>query len=233
MKKGYFITIDGGKGIKKSTQSNRLYNYLWNKKIKSYVVKGTSSTETSDKIFSILMDNDLSELANTCLITACKENIFDEIILPKINDGITVILERSDISTLALQGYAGGIRIGLIKELINLSRKKIKPDLSIIIDIDPLIGLSKESYPDKFSEKGIEYHRKARKGYLEIAKDMIKQDYNSCVLIKYGDRDENRIHTEIIKAVENKLLNRFCPINFENKQKNLENLSLNLLLNWV
>ena len=146
MKRGYYITIDGGKGAKKNTLIKDLYNYFWEKKnIRCMCIKDPAYTEVSEKAMNLMLDNDLSPLANLSLITAARIDTFTNIVIPKIEQGITILSERSANATLAYWGYAENFNYEIVKKLNELSMQELKPDISIIIDIDPKIGLKNDS----------------------------------------------------------------------------------------
>jgi dTMP kinase len=123
------------------------------------------------------------------------------IVRPNLEKGINVISDRFADSTRAYQGYGGRGNLEQIEKIILESTEGVSPDLTFIIDINPIIGLSKEVEYSSFSEEGLDYHQRVREGYLQIAKENPKR----CVVIPYLDGKID----EMQKSILSEILRRF------------------------
>jgi len=105
------------------------------------------------------------------LYMAARAQIVKEQILPALRQGKIVICDRFIDATIAYQGYAGGIDIGVIKNIGRLVTKGVRQDLTFLLDIDPAKGLKRAGKArDRIERKSLAYHRKVRNGYLAIAR---------------------------------------------------------------
>ena len=95
-----------------------------------------------------------------------------EVIRPHLSQGRIVICDRYAPSSVAYQGYARGLDIRLIEAANAIATQGLQPDLAVLLDIAPEIGLSrKPGRRDRFEEKGLTFHQKVREGYLKMAAD--------------------------------------------------------------
>jgi len=88
------------------------------------------------------------------------------VIGPHIDAGGTVICDRYADSSLAYQGYGRGIEIDLINRLNGFATHGLWPDLTILIDVDPAVGLARQAERTRMEEEGIEFHRRVHDGFL-------------------------------------------------------------------
>lgn len=173
MTRGKFITFEGPEGSGKSTQAKMLYEKLLLEGHEALLTREPGGLLEAEEIRKILKGKqyDLSNLAELYLFSACREMFVSRIVKPNIEKGIHVISDRFADSTRAYQGYAGGINKDTIERLISESTGNIAPDMTVIIDVDVKLGLSKEIEDGRFSQKDLEYHEKVRQGYLTIARE--------------------------------------------------------------
>lgn len=205
MKRGHYITIEGGEGCGKTTQAKLLFEYLTNKKIKCSLCREPGGVESAEEIRKIVLNKDysLSNITELFLFEASRAEFFSNKVIPSVNEGTTIITDRSGYSTEAYQGYGGRISLELIKNLNALATFGLKPDLAFIIDINPMVGLEKQVVKDRFADKGLDYHKKVNEGYLKIA----KQEPERFVVIPY-ENGISKIQEQIIKNVEEKLFKK-------------------------
>lgn len=203
MSRGSYIVIEGGEGCGKTTQAELLHNYLKEKNIACYLGREPGGIKAAEEMRKILKHNkeDISPIGELFGFEFARTEFFDKIIIPKLDTGINVISDRSGYSTIAYQGYGGGIDLDCIKLMNNISMKGIKPDITFIIDIDPGLGLEKEVVKDRFSEKGLEYHKRVRQGFLDIAKPNSKR----CVIIQYQEGNPDKMQNEIRQHIKTRL----------------------------
>jgi dTMP kinase len=185
MKRGNYFVIEGGEGCGKTTQAEMLYNFLKEKNVPCYLGREPGGIKSAEEMRNILKHNkeDISPIGELFGFEFARAEYFDKVVIPKLNEGITVISDRSGYSTLAYQGYGGGVDLEQIVLMNKIATRNIEPDVAFIIDINPEEGLAKELVKDnRFSEKGLEYHKRVRQGYLDIANE---NENENCVLVKY------------------------------------------------
>lgn len=171
--KGIFITFDGPEGCGKSTHSRLIVEYLRSKGKRVLHTREPGGTKIGEYIRNILLDqrnHGMSVMTEAFLYLAARSQIVNEIIKPALKAGKIVICDRFQDATVVYQGYAGGLDIKLLNELGKIARGGINPDLSIFLDIDSRLGLSRAGRKDRMEKKSIAFHRKVRNGYLALAK---------------------------------------------------------------
>ena len=181
MKKGKYIVFEGGEGCGKTTQSKLLYENLTKKGYSCIHIREPGSTKEAQKLrLRLLNSKRLSVNGERILFARARYSLFEQVIIPALNEDKIVLSDRSFYSTLAYQGYGSEYPIKYLENLIDVATFGIKPDLAIMIDIDPKIGLKKEINPDRFARKLFEYHKRVNQGFLQLAKDN-----KECILIPY------------------------------------------------
>lgn len=180
--KGVFITFEGGEGSGKSSQARLLANYLENSGYDVEVTREPGGTGIGDAIRAILLNPDLSEMGNITellLLAASRAQNVYERIKPALERGAIIVCDRFIDSTLAYQGYGRDFDINLLKSLNSLATCGVMPDLTILLDLAPEIGLerskaldkaeAKEGEGDRFEQEDIDFHRRLRRGFLDLA----------------------------------------------------------------
>lgn len=203
MKRGKLIVIEGGEGCGKTTMSQLLYNNLMSQKVLCYHGREPGGIESAEDMRRILKNPDyqissISELFGFCF---ARSEFYYRKVIPELESGKLVILDRSGWSSEAYQGWAGNVPLEQIRLLNNLATRGVQPDLGFVIDIDPRIGLKKESERDRFSSKGLGYHNKVRQGFLEIA----KREVDKCIIVEYRAGDIDGTFNEIRGYIKNRL----------------------------
>ena len=184
-KKSFFITIEGGEGCGKTTQSKLLKKYLEDKGFKVVLTREPGGSIVAEQIRNILLNpsfkvNPLSELM---LYEASRAQHLEEIIKPNLKKGFIVICDRFIDSTLAYQGYGRGLDKNIIKKLNDIASCGITPDITFYLDVDPKEGIKraksvnkgKLTGGDRIEKESIKFHNKVRKGFLDLAKKYSKR----------------------------------------------------------
>jgi dTMP kinase len=170
-----FITFEGIEGSGKSTQAKLLAEYLRGKGLSVVLTREPGGVELSERIRSILIDpsSDISPKAELFLFLASRAQHVSELILPALRRDQIVICDRFADASVAYQGYGRGLDIRMIRKLNDWAICGIRPDLTLLLDLSPEIGLRRvrlSSTLDRIEEEDLEFHRRVRKGYLEIAR---------------------------------------------------------------
>lgn len=175
LKKGIFITFEGPEGCGKSTHSRLTANLLKKDGYDVVYTREPGGTDLGDKIRDVLLNPkeiDIPPLVETLLFEASRAELVKKVIKPALMKKKIVISDRFNDATLVYQGYAGNVPIKDIKKAEAISTKGIKPDLTILLDIDAKEGLNKirSHKKDRMESKKLSFHRLVRRGYLDLAK---------------------------------------------------------------
>ncbi len=174
---GLFITFEGGEGAGKSTHIKRLGERLRAQPREVVMTREPGGTPGGEAIRALVVAGDVvrwSAEAEALLNYAARDAHLREAIRPALARGAIVLSDRFMDSTRAYQGHAGGCDMGLIDELDRAVVGATRPKLTLIFDLDPELGLSRAKHrggeeEDRFERKGLEFHRRLRQGFLDIA----------------------------------------------------------------
>ena len=201
MKNGLFITFEGADGCGKTTQIELLDKYLKDKGLETLITREPGAKGLGVKLREILLnyEGEVSPKAESFLFLADRAQHVDCLIKPAITEGKIVLCDRHTDSTVAYQGYGRELDIVQINYL-NLATGGLKPDLTIIFDIDVETSMQRVGKnKDRMESAGVEFFNRVRCGYLEIA----KQEPQRVKVINASDTIEN-IHNQVVELV-NKL----------------------------
>lgn len=170
--RGIFITIEGPEGSGKSTHSKLLCDFLRRRGYRVLHTREPGGTRISEAIRKILLNKNNKGMSDICelfLFLAARAQIVDEIIRPALKKGYVVVCDRFHDATLAYQGYGAGLDLKLIEEMGKLATKGLKPDLTVLLDVETKRGLRRAGVKDRIEVKSLEFHKRVRGGYLALA----------------------------------------------------------------
>jgi dTMP kinase len=174
-----FITIEGGEGSGKTTQSFLLKKFLEDLGYEVLLTREPGGTVLAENIRNILLNPALNlvALSELFLLEAARAQHIKKLILPALKDGKVVVCDRFTDSTIAYQGYGRKLDLQLINTLNLVASFGLMPILTIYIDIVPSKGLSiakknnnKVVCGDRIESESVQFHNDVRKGYIEQAK---------------------------------------------------------------
>jgi len=178
-----FITLEGIEGSGKTTQIKNIVEFFENKGYDCVVTREPGGTKIGEKIRSILLDPENRDMEPACellLYFSDRVQHIKELINPALSEGKTIICDRFFDATLVYQGYARGLSIDLIIKLHEMIAYGLKPDITILLDLLPEIGLSRaweqidngsrSGDETRFEKETLLFHEKIRAGYLELAR---------------------------------------------------------------
>lgn len=180
---GYFITFEGVEGCGKTTQIKLMSELLSDCGIRTVLTREPGGCKIADKIRSILLDADnraLSPLAELMLYAAARAQHVTEVISPALADDKIVLCDRFCDATLAYQSFGRGIERDVIDTLNLHACQGVSPNLTVLMDCDPRIGLERArlrieatSGPreERFELEELAFHQRVRAGYLQLAAD--------------------------------------------------------------
>jgi len=179
---GWFITFEGPEGSGKSTQSQLLYEYLKKAGRDVIMTFEPGGTPISNQIRGIILSRDNVKMVPECemfLYAASRAQHVAEVIIPHIEKGGVVICDRFTDSSIAYQAFGRELGYELVNSIQVSATRGIRPDLTIMLDIETEIGLERtfnkrnpnkiERSADRIEMENIDFHRKVRDGYLKLA----------------------------------------------------------------
>ncbi len=199
-KRGYFITFEGADGCGKTTQIGLVQEYFNKKNIETITTREPGGSELGVHLRKILLhyDKPVSNVAETFLYLADRAQHIEYKIKPALQDGKIVLCDRHTDSTLAYQGYGRNQDLEKIKYLNSIATMGILPDLTIVFDIETEIAQKRlNGEKDRLEAEGIEFHKKLRQGYLDIAKKEPKR-----VKVINANQSIDNVLADTIKVIE-------------------------------
>lgn len=170
-----FITFEGPDGSGKTMQINPTADFLRSRGLSVFTAREPGGTPIGDQVRSVLMNlenTSMNPRAETLLFCAARAQLVDEVIRPHLENGDVVVLDRYADSTMAYQGYGHQNDLGLIRNLLDFATGGLKPDLTLLLDIDPAEGLMRRQKNggewNRLDAYQLQYHQRVRQGYLEM-----------------------------------------------------------------
>jgi dTMP kinase len=200
VKPGHFITLEGGEGAGKTTQSALLAEALVARGIPVLRTREPGGSPGAELLRGILLggSTDWSPPAETLLHFAARAEHVAKAIRPAMQAGTWVICDRFFDSTLAYQGYGQGADRGFIVALIGLLG--IVPDRTVVLDVPESVAAERMRQrggdTDRYERLDGAFHARVRQGFREIA----AADPKRCVLLD-ASGDIQSVHTAIMTAV--------------------------------
>lgn len=212
---GLFITFEGGEGSGKTTQINRLAQALSKSGHKTITTREPGGTPEAEKIRNLLVQREggnWSPMAEVLMLFAARVMHVEKVIKPALAEDYIVISDRFTDSTRAYQGYGHGLALEDIEAINDTALHGFGPDLTIILDIEPGVGLGRSERrlaaeqfmgarsEDRFEKLELEFHKRLRDGFLDIAKKNPKR----CLVLD-AKQDMDTLSALILKEVEGRL----------------------------
>ncbi|MFM8774908.1 MAG: dTMP kinase, partial [Actinomycetota bacterium] len=169
---GLFLVFEGGEGAGKSTQSAALADYLVARDHRVVRTREPGGTPAAEAIRSILLDpanTGLDDRAEALLFAAARGDHAARVIRPALERGDIVISDRFMDSSIAYQGVGRDLGLERVAEISLWATAGLRADLTILLDVDPQIGQARVVGPDRLESEPLEWHRRVRQGFLDIA----------------------------------------------------------------
>jgi dTMP kinase len=190
-----FISLEGIDGSGKSTQAGLLAAALGPETLQ---IREPGGTEAAERIRALLADPalELDPLAELLLFLAARADLTAQVIRPALEGGRDVVSDRFADSSVAYQGAARGLGVGEAISLTDAATDGLWPDLTLLLRIDPEVGLGRAGGEDRFEAEGVELQRAVAEAYDEIAQ--IASD-RVVVIDAAGPVEE--VHARVMEAV--------------------------------
>lgn len=175
MKKGFFISLEGGEGAGKSTQNKRIVNWLSQQGKIVVETREPGGTIVSEQIRQVLLDTrnaGLNATAELLMMFAARSQLVQEVILPALADGKVIVCDRFADASYAYQGGGrelGAETVAIVEKLV---LKDLQPDLTLLFDVPVELGMKRvagRGEADRFEVESIRFFERVRKAYLDRA----------------------------------------------------------------
>jgi dTMP kinase len=165
------ISFEGGEGVGKTTQAALLKEYLEKKGRRVVSLREPGGSELSENIRKLFLSYPMDTMTELMLLLAARRNNIVSVIMPALDAGKVVIIDRFIDSTLVYQGIAGGLGIENVRNLMEITKTLIEPDLTFLLDIDPAIAYSRFIPSDRLETRGIETQKTIRQGFIDVCRE--------------------------------------------------------------
>jgi dTMP kinase len=197
---GKFISFEGPDGSGKSTQVRLLAEYLSRAGYDIVATREPGGTDTAEKIRKLLLDplnKKITDRTEVLLYAASRAQHVEELIKPALAQGKFVICDRFIDSTIAYQGFGRNLNLDLLDMVNKVATGGLLPDLTVLLDISPEVGLNRikdlrHCSKDRLEQETVDFHRRVRQGYLYLA-----EKYPQRIKIIRADESKDRIFQEV------------------------------------
>lgn len=206
-----FITLEGGEGSGKSTQLKRLAQTLEQAGHPLTITREPGGTAIGQDIRRLLLSEKSSHLdpkTELLLYAADRCQHVEEVLRPALTQGHIVLCDRYQDSTTVYQGLARGLNEQWIKACSELATGGLKPDLTLLLDISPELGLvrsqkrlqSEAKDEGRFEQEALSFHQKVREGFLALAAQEQTRFH-----VFDASQSVEALHQEIVEVVKKRL----------------------------
>lgn len=166
-----FVTLEGPEGAGKSTVARQLAATLEEQGHKTVLTREPGSGQLGQQIRALLLESDgMSQTCELFLFLADRAQHVESLVRPALAAGSVVLCDRYADSTIVYQGHARGHSVEELTELNSLATGGLKPDVTLLLDLDPELGLARLESKDRLDSEPLEFHQKVRQGFLAEAK---------------------------------------------------------------
>lgn len=190
-----FVSLEGVDGSGKSTQARLLAEALGPETL---LIREPGGTAAAERVRDLLADPELEldPLAELLLFCAARADLTARVIRPALEAGRDVVSDRFADSSVAYQGAARGLGVGEVISLTDAATEGLWPDLTVLLRVDPEVGLGRADGEDRFESEGLELQGAVAAAYEEIAK--IASDRFAVV---DGEGSVEEVHERVMVAI--------------------------------
>lgn len=199
---GHFISIEGPDGSGKTLQADRLAAALTVRGHDVLLTREPGGTPLGDQLYELLMANGgepIDPIADALLFNAARAQHVAKVIRPALAAARVVVCARYADSTLAYQGYGGGVDLDVLRQVIAIATGGLVPDRTVLLDLPAASGLRRKT-PDSHTRFetafDLAFHLRVRAGFLEMA----AAEPARWTVID-ADRDVDRVFADVLESV--------------------------------
>lgn len=206
-KGGCLISFEGGEGAGKTEQSHILEEKLREHGFEVVKLREPGGTKISEQIREVVLsakNQAITDRSEVLLFQAARAQIYGEVVLPSLEAGKIVLMDRTRDSSVVYQGMVRGIGVALIERLNKISTMNTWPDLTFLLDVSVDVGIKRRHATgkiDRIDGEDNDFHQKVRDGYLKLAD---KNDKARWFVID-GEKEIDQVSKEIWQVVALKL----------------------------
>jgi dTMP kinase len=193
-----FISLEGIDGSGKSTQARLLAEKLGPDTL---LIREPGGTDAAERIRELLADPalEVDHLSELLLFLAARADLTARVIRPALEEGREIVSDRFADSSVAYQGSARGLGAGEVISLTDAATEGLWPDLTILLRVDPEVGLGRADGDDRLEAEGLDLQRAVAVAYEEIAK--VASDR---IVVVDGEGSVEDVHDRVMEAVRSR-----------------------------
>jgi len=194
-----FVSLEGVDGSGKSTQARLLADALGPETL---LIREPGGTDAAERVRDLLADPalELDSLAELLLFCAARADLTARVIRPALEAGRNVVSDRFADSSVAYQGAARGLGVGEVISLSDAATEGLWPDQTVLLRVDPEVGLGRADGEDRFESEGLELQRTVATAYEEIAR--IASDR---MVVVDGSGEVQEVHERVMAVVRDRI----------------------------
>lgn len=213
MKKGIFITIEGGEGAGKSTLIEQLSNIMLHRGKLVMTTREPGGIPIAEQIRTVILDRshtDMDARTEALLYAAARRQHLVEKVVPALEQGQFVICDRFVDSSLAYQGYARGLGIEEVWDINRFAIQNVMPELTIYMDVSPEVGLTRiaQATDREINRLDLEqhsFHELVREGYMQL----LRQHPERIVLIN-AEQSPEKVFEDVLALIDSRFAGFFA-----------------------
>ncbi|MBC7692522.1 MAG: dTMP kinase [Methylotenera sp.] len=194
---GYFVTFEGTEGAGKSTLIQLLEKRLTQAGFAVAVTREPGGTPVAEQIRKVILHQEMDPWTELFLYEAARAEHLTHSVLPALHAGKILLCDRFTDSTLAYQGQARGLPWKVIQTLNHTATRGLKPNLTVLLDIDPAKGLLRAKDPNRFEAEGVKFQTLVRKGFLKSR----KEDPKRWMTVHAGKHSPEELADEVLARI--------------------------------
>jgi dTMP kinase len=213
LRKGIFITIEGGEGAGKSTLIEQIMNMMLQRGKSITTTREPGGIPIAEQIRAVILDRDNTAMdarTEALLYAAARRQHLVEKVVPALEQGEIVICDRFVDSSLAYQGYARGLGMDEVWAINQFAIKEVMPDLTIYMDVSPEVGLGRISQASEREINRLDlekqsFHEKVREGYMKL----LEQNPERIVLVN-AENSSDLVFADVLSAIDDRFAGFFA-----------------------
>jgi dTMP kinase len=205
-----FLVLEGTEGSGKSTQARLLGEWLGARGIAHVVTREPGGTRIGEEIRSVLLHGGADVPARTelLLMVAARSAFVAEVVRPALAEGMVVVADRYELSTLAYQGYGRGLPLDDVRQVNGFATGGLVPDLTVVLDVEVEEGVARRARAgaaaDRIERAGDAFHREVARAYRLLS------DTEAGVKRIPGSGEAQEVHAAIVRLLEGKFPETFA-----------------------
>lgn len=206
MSKGYLVSFEGGEGAGKTSVLEALIKYLENHDLEYITSREPGGVEISEQIRNVILDKNniaMDSRTEALLFAAARRQHLVQKVIPALEAGKIVLMDRYVDSSLVYQGYVRGIQIDEVYELNQFAIEGLLPDLTLYFDLAPEIGLARinsdqDREVNRLDLENINFHNRVREGYLKLV------DRFDRITVIDAEKKPSEVFEQVLKVLKEK-----------------------------